>query len=101
MCDIKESIMPYVHMVVVFIFSILIPIYDAVKDWWLVIVLFCSHNYAWGTLFVVPILYGYIGQFLMWYHEEIRKKGQPEYHRCQRVCQKIPVFGSVSNLWSL
>ena len=61
------------HFLVVLVFSFCAPLYDNFKDWILVIILVSSGNYAWGCLFAVPILYGYIGQFMIWRHEEVTK----------------------------
>ena len=68
-----KKIIAVKDFLVVLLFSVIAPIWDHFKDWYLVITLLLADNYAWGFLFSIPILHGYLGQFLIWRHEEIQK----------------------------
>ena len=54
------------------LFGILFQIYDFIKDIYVVSFLLYYNNPAWAILFSVPILYGFLGQFAISYHEEKR-----------------------------
>ena len=83
------------HFLVVLVFSIAAPLYDNVKDWILVIILLLSGNYAWGCLFALPIVYGYIGQFAIWRHEEVKCTETPRKHWIWRI---FPFYGIIRNI---
>ena len=68
--QIKKNLTTLWHCTTVLVFSICAPLWDTFKDWYLVLTLFLTKNYAWGSLFLFPILHGYLGQFLMWRNEE-------------------------------
>ena len=52
--------------------GIIFQIYDFIKEIYVVSFLLYYNNPAWAILFSVPILYGFLGQFAISYHEEKR-----------------------------
>ena len=85
----KEKAKVIKDLITVLLSSIIGQIYDTIKDWYLVITLLLYGNYAWGTLFSLPILYGYLGQGIMCYHEEIRN----EFERKSMIWKIFPFYG--------
>ena len=97
-CGIKRFfrfVLVLFHFLVVLVISILAPLYDNIKDWILVIILLLSRNYAWGCLFALPIFYGYIGQFMIWRHEEVKCTTTPRKHWIWRI---FPFYGIMRNI---
>ena len=72
----KEKAIVIKDLITVLLSSIIGQIYDTIKDWYLVITLLLYGNYVWGTLFSLPILYGYLGQGIICCHEEIRHESE-------------------------
>ena len=83
----------------VLIFSLLSPLYDTCKDWYVVITLFVTKNYAWGSLFALPLMYGYLGQCMIWHHEEKTRKDSPR--KGIRWCWIFAPFYGLFRSWSL
>ena len=99
-----KKIIAVKDFLVVLVFSVIAPTWDHFKDWYLVITLLLSNNYAWGFLFSLPVLHGYLGQYLIWRHEEIQKpKNESTVSPRNGLRWKFiffPVYGWLRN-WSL
>ena len=85
----KEKAKVIKDLITVLLSSIIGQIYDTIKDWYLVITLLLYGNYAWGTLFSLPIFYGYLGQGIMCYHEELRNESE----RKSMIWKIFPFYG--------
>ena len=78
------------------LFGIIFQIYDFIKDIYVVSFLLYYNNPAWAVLFSVPILYGFLGQFIISCHEEKRipeNERKPLWKNVLRVV--FPFYGII------
>ena len=61
------------HFLQVIILSISLPSFDYIREWTLITKFYTTQNFAWGSLFLFPVLQSGIAFYVIWYSEEIKR----------------------------
>ena len=65
------------HLLQVIILSIGLPLFDFIREWLVISNLYSTRNFAWGSLFLFPVLNSSIAYYVAWYSEEIKRNDIP------------------------
>ena len=61
------------HFLQVIILSISLPSFDYIREWTVITKFYTTQNFAWGSLFLFPVLQSGIAFYVIWYSEEIKR----------------------------
>ena len=60
------------HICQIVILSISLPLFDFIREWLVITKLYSTENFAWGSLFLFPVLQSTVAYVIVWYSEEIK-----------------------------
>ena len=63
-----------VHLLQVLILSLSLPLFDYIREWMVISKCYATKNFAWGSLFLFPVLQSGIAYYVIWYSEEIKRR---------------------------
>ena len=63
-----------VHLLQILILSLSLPLFDYIREWMVISKCYATKNFAWGSLFLFPVLQSGIAYYVIWYSEEIKRR---------------------------